>query len=266
MKNRKCAKHRFLVLMLTGMMACTACKMEGKDMNQTRDWSANELAMLEAVGADSERIEKNELFQGERRMLEALAQAENYLQARYPDETMRFVEVNNSLPGAKTYSFRVISSAAAEEIFIVRVNVEMDEPETFDIWDSRFSAVKKAELQALVQDVLQELQIPAVCEMEITGGYGVEYDPSRPLKETLASGLLVNVFGKIYVEQSAAPEDIEQLLGGALRGQGLCSGVMLVLVKDGAMQEAAALPLLDNPYVVSSQTVLLPANAVTEVD
>jgi len=266
MKNRKYAKHRFLVLLLTGMMACTACKMEGKDMNQTRDWSANELAMLESVGADSERIEKNELFQGERRMLEALAQAENYLQARYPDETMCFVDVDNSLANAQTYTFSVISSAAEEEPFIAKLFVNPDENGEDDIRDSRFGVVKQAELQTLVLKVLEELQIPAVCNMELVGLYGAEYDPSKPLTELLASGRLVNGYGRIYAEQSAVPENIDQLLAMVLRGKGLCSAVRLLLVKDGTLDKAPELPLWNNPYIVSDQTVLLPATIATEVE
>lgn len=266
MQQQTHGKRRFLILLLAGMLACTACEMEDNGMGEARQWTANEAAMLQYAGVEAERIETGKLRQEEKRMLSAMAEAEQFLRERYPAEEISFRMVDHYLGMAKTYTFTCESTAQAGKSFVVQVTLDAYQDGGAEVLESRYHDEVQPQLQTLVVKTAASLGIDVLSRLEAVGLYGAEADPRMPLEEQLASGLLLDVAGQIYVEQHAMTDTLAQQMGEALREKGLCSGVTLLVVKDGCLEEAAKLPLLDNPYVVQKHAVRLPAGIETEVE
>lgn len=265
MLKSKYGKPKLLAVLLAGLMLCTACGM-GENLMSEQNWSENELALMEYLEVEKERMDSGKLLPGEQKVLAALAQAELFLMERYPGETMTFVKVDNASGVAVTHSFTVFSSVEPEDIFVVKVTAPKEDGGETAIHETRFNTVMLPQLQTLVQATVDEMQVEAVARVRFVGMYGAEHDPLQPLTELLSSGLLVDVAGEILVEESQLTDAFEKQLGPALRAKGLCSGVTLLVVQDDCLKKAVELPLLENPYVVRRIAVRLPANQAAEVN
>lgn len=264
-------KHRYwkyfciLAVLLAALLGCTACHMEDTSMSNTPTWTDNERALLEHARVDEDRLASGKLLAGERRMLEALHAAEAFLAERYPAEKMSFYTVNNIGPAAQSYRFTVATDATAVQAFAVKVTPGAN-GEPAEVLESRYCDMKAGELTELVAGVLAELGVDGVCRPVLIGMYGAAHDPSVPLSELAQHGLLVDVSGEIYVSAGYDAVPLAASLSTALRARGLCGGLTLISVLDATPAEAAALPLLENPYINSKMAIRLIADESAEVE
>ena len=227
--------------------------MEGAFMEEKRQFSANELAILTANGTPQERIEHNALLPSEERLLNALKHAQNYLSTRYPQDQFVFTGIDHSVLGGNAVTLFASCSDAPQESFAVRV---AGESQPYEVSESHFSDIKREEVNEMVQDALVQLGIEAKCDLEIPGLYDDAYDSQLPVDILIQKGLEIPVSGWVYTQAYSKP-DAEKIRNAVLE-LGFSGGFRLYGVQGISLKEAFALPRTQKDFIVQQEYISLP--------
>lgn len=242
-----------LILIMLGASGCTTGGLEEKEMNENRVFTENQLSILRAAGVREERLEGGELVASEETLLAMLDQAQAYLEEKYPQETFSFTGLDNSAPRVSLYQFHV---AAGDETFAVQV--KRMEDGSLQISDSYFSDLKRAQLNALVEEKLAEAGLRAKADLEIAGLYDRTFTAELPLEQTLANGGVIAVYGWAFASGDVSLEQILPGLEDKLCDAGLCGGFQLRLVEGVTPEQAFEASRTDKTFAVQECYVSLP--------
>lgn len=209
--------------------------------------------VLLSAGAPQDRLDEGILLSSEERLLEWLAQAQEFMAKRYPREQFTFIRVDNTSPRGDNCRLHAVSASAPDRVFTVKVTED-------GCTESYYAIVKQAEMEEIVREAFAQAGAEGGLELTVNGLYGTDFDPDEPLKQTLADGRLLSVGGFVYV-QTADLEALQQHLGKTLRAAGLCGGFALCQVKDATLEEVLARTGSNKAYVAREVYVRLPAEA-----
>lgn len=246
----------WLVVVTVGLMAAIliwiGVVMEMPN-NEELELTVDQRNVLLFAGVPQDRLDDRALLPSEMRLLEWLAQAQEFMAKRYPQEQFAFIGVDNTSSRRESCFLHAVSASAPERTFTVKVTEER-------CTESYYAIVKQAEMEEIVREAFAQAGVEAGLELTINSLYGLEFDPAEPLKQTLADGRLLSVGGFVYV-QAADLEALQQHLGKTLRAAGLCGGFALCQVKDATLEEVLARTGSNKAYVAREVYVRLPAEA-----
>jgi len=225
-------------------------------MEEKRVFTQDQLTILTANGTPQERIEQGVLLPSERRMLEALEQAQTYLAGRYPQEEFLFTKADHSATSRTVITLAASPADMPQESFAVRIKGEKP---PYVMSESHFSDVKRAEVNALVRDVLARMGAEAECDLEIPGLFGDAYDPNQPIERLIGLGLEIPVSGRVYAAADAQTD--ADAIAEAVLAAGLSGGFRLIVIRGVSLQEALAAQRMDEQFVVEEIYVSLPVQA-----
>lgn len=208
--------------------------------------------ILLSAGVPQDRLNDGVLLPSEKQLLAWLAQAQAFMVARYPAETITFVGVDNTFPRITGCFLHAVSASAPDARFTVKVTAE-------EITESLYAIHKQPEMEEILREAFAQADVSVGLEVTLDSLYGEDYDPQAPLKQTLAEGRLISVSGFAYV-QFPGLDALQQHLQTTLRAAGLCGGFALCAVKS-SIEEVLGRTGSNRPYVTQRVFVSLPADA-----
>ncbi|MBE5801773.1 MAG: hypothetical protein E7319_05730 [Clostridiales bacterium] len=213
--------------------------------------------ILRMAGTSDKRIESGVLASSEKKLLDVFEQARLYLTVRYPDETFAFVALDTSAPRINQAQFIVTGTTTGEATFAVKVKYGSDTP-GYQISDSHFADLKKADLNQLVEHLLAEMGVTAKADLQIVGLYDDSYSPVSSLSETLQSGKTLSVSGWILVTGDVSLAQFRPAIESALYRAGLRGGLRMRLVDGVSLDEAFQAKRTEKAFVTDEIYLSLP--------
>ncbi len=214
--------------------------------------------MLETGGASQERLNAGELLLIEEKLLKAYDQVLEYLAARYPDEALTFVRIDNSLSAGAGHSFLFTSARFANKLFMVRAAVKQTQPETWHVQDSYYSLLKHEELNAMACQVLENQGLRAVSKLAANGLYGDDYPPYAALCDTLSPQNRMGVSGWVYLAYTDLTESMQKTIQQKLCELGLCGGFRLMVLQGEITDEVVGWERPDRAKIAAECFLTLP--------
>ena len=105
--------------------------------------------VLLSAGAPQDRLDEGILLSSEERLLEWLAQAQEFMAKRYPREQFTFIRVDNTSPRGDNCRLHAVSASAPDRVFTVKVTED-------GCTESYYAIVKQAEMEEIVREEFGE--------------------------------------------------------------------------------------------------------------
>lgn len=239
-----------LISVTVGMLMFGGCEMF--EINLTDD----ERNVLFFAGVPQERVNEGALLSSEKRMLEALRQARDYLNRRYGGEQFEFVSVDFSAPLRSPYVFNAKSGIEPGKKFAVRVVYEKDEG--YRITDSYYCVLKEEEVFDIIKEAFASQEIRTETVLSMDGLYGAEYDPALSVADILKKGLTVSVSGWVYAEAPVDVQKVVPFIENELQKNGICGGFRLMVVEGTELGEQIAKGAKNKDNIANEVYVSLP--------
>ena len=240
------------MIMFAGVLGA----MEGFTMKEKREYSQDEVRILLASGMPQERLKDHILTASEGKLLTALADAQNYLSDRYPQEAFVFLRLDNSFPRRKQITFIAAPADTPQMTFAVRV---MDIGGTPQISDSYFCDIKRDEVCRFVERALADIGVDAGCDLKMPGLFGVEVEPGLSVEQLLEADIPIGVTGWAFVQAPFQMNEKKAEIEGTLVSLGLQGGFELRVVEGVGIERALQAERRDKSFVVQEEYISLPA-------
>lgn len=228
---------------------------EGSAVEEHREFTRDEQAVLLSSGTPQERIADNRLTQTEEKLLRRLSAAQAFLAERYPEEPFVFTGVDNTTPHGRESILLAASEWTPDESFAVRVR---EDNGMTVIQESHFSDLKRDELYAWIERTLADMGIQAVCDLEIPGLFGAEADPRLPIEQLLEQRVGIGVMGWVLAQAPLALEERKEAIEQRLIACGLQGGFRMLVVEGISLEEALQASRAERSFVTAEAFISLP--------